>query len=58
AARAHKVAGSAAVFGAVQLREALKLIEQAAKAGDNATIERVVFGLNGVWRDTKIALVE
>ena len=58
AERAHKVAGSAAVFGAVQLREALKSIEDAAKSGDNASIERIVFGLHGVWRDTKIALLE
>ena len=58
AARTHKVAGSAAVFGAVQLREELRSIEMATKTGDNATIERIVFGLNGVWRDTKIALVE
>ena len=58
AARSHKVAGSAAVFGALELRETLRSIEVAAKTGDNATIERIVFGLNGVWRDTKIALVE
>jgi CheY-like chemotaxis protein len=58
AARTHKVAGSAAVFGAVQLRGALKSIETAAKTADNATIERDVFGLSGVWHDTKLALDE
>lgn len=55
--RSHKVAGSAAVFGAVQLRETLRAIETAANAGDNAMIERLVFGISCVWRDTKTALL-
>ena len=57
AARSHKVAGSAAVFGAIQLNETLKSLEGAAKAGDYGTVERIVFGLNGVWQDTKTALL-
>jgi CheY-like chemotaxis protein len=57
AGRAHKVGGSAAVFGAVQIRENLKAVEDAAKAGEKATIERIILGLNGVLRDTKAALL-
>ncbi len=57
AAMAHKVAGSAAVFGAIRMREELKSIEIAANEGDNATIERVIFGLHAVWHDTKLALL-
>jgi CheY-like chemotaxis protein len=57
AGRAHKVAGSASVFGAVQLNEALKGLEIAAKSGDYAKVERIVFGLSGIWHDTKAALL-
>jgi hypothetical protein len=57
AGRSHKVAGSASVFGAIQLNEALKELEVAAKSGDYAKVERIVFGLSGIWHDTKAALL-
>ncbi|KAG1655712.1 Sensor histidine kinase AruS [Nymphon striatum] len=38
ASRSHKVAGSAAVFGATELREALKALETSAKMGDTGAI--------------------
>lgn len=57
AGRSHKVAGSASVFGAVQLNEALKTLEVAAKSGDHAKVERIVFGLGSIWSDTKAALL-
>ena len=57
AARSHKVAGSASVFGATQLNDALKALETGAKAGDYAKVERIVFGLGGTWQDTKAALL-
>jgi PAS domain S-box-containing protein len=55
--RSHKVAGSAAVFGAVKLRNSLREIEAAAKAGDNATIARIVTSIDVLWGDTKSAML-
>jgi PAS domain S-box-containing protein len=57
ASRSHKVAGSAAVFGATALREALKTIEIAAKTGDSATLEHEVGTLSGIWSETKPELL-
>ena len=57
AGRSHKVAGSASVFGATLLNEALKALEVAAKSGDYAKVERIVFGLSSIWHDTKAALL-
>jgi CheY-like chemotaxis protein len=51
--RAHKVAGSAAVFGADHLRNALKGIENAAKVGDVATIKAGISEFDGIWKKTK-----
>ena len=56
AGRAHKVAGSAAVFGATPLRETLKSIENAAKAGDNAAINAGIAQLGAIWTQTKTEL--
>ena len=53
AGRSHKVAGSAAVFGAVKLREHLKTIETTAKAGDDAGLQTALKTLPGVWAETK-----
>lgn len=53
ASRSHKVAGSAAVFGATALREALKVIETAAKTGDHATLRREINTLAPIWSATK-----
>jgi CheY-like chemotaxis protein len=55
--RAHKVAGSAAVFGAIGLRETLKNIETAAKAGNNRQISQHLRELDPVWSRTKTALL-
>ncbi|MDA9207306.1 ATP-binding protein [Octadecabacter sp.] len=54
AARSHKVAGSAAVFGATQLREALKTLEVAAKAGEADTINTSVSEFEVIWSRTKV----
>ncbi len=51
--RAHKVAGSAAVFGADHLRNTLKGIENAAKVGDVATIKAGISEFDGIWKKTK-----
>jgi CheY-like chemotaxis protein/anti-sigma regulatory factor (Ser/Thr protein kinase) len=53
AARCHKVAGSAAVFGAVGLREQLKQIETAAKTGQTDALRAAMAGLPQVWTDTR-----
>jgi PAS domain S-box-containing protein len=51
--RAHKVAGSAAVFGADHLRNALKGIENVAKVGDVATIKAGISEFDRIWKKTK-----
>lgn len=56
ASRSHKVAGSAAVFGAVELREVLKSIEAAAKLGDTGAINERTAALTDVWTQTKVEL--
>lgn len=54
AAACHKVAGSAAVFGAVALARALAALEQSAQAGERADDG----DLAALWQVTKAALVE
>ncbi|KQI67863.1 histidine kinase [Loktanella sp. 3ANDIMAR09] len=56
AAAAHKGAGSAAVFGAIALRETLKQIETAAKSGDTAALPGLIATLPDLHRDTIAAL--
>ncbi|MEY1557879.1 ATP-binding protein [Yoonia sp. R2331] len=56
ASRAHKVAGSAAVFGAVALREHLKNIEAAAKAGEDSNVLNLIDELPNLWRTSKSAM--
>lgn len=53
ASRSHKVAGSAAVFGAIALRETLKDIENAAKTGDGTTLKAAYVSLPELWSATK-----
>ncbi len=54
ASRAHKLASSAAVFGAVPLHETLLQIEISAKTG---TVRlRHITEMNEIWGDTKAAL--
>lgn len=57
AEKSHKVAGSAAVFGADRLRESLKVIERAAKEGDSDIVEAEVAGLDAIWAQTKAELI-
>ncbi|MEP1586208.1 MAG: ATP-binding protein [Tateyamaria sp.] len=56
AARAHKVAGSAAVFGADPLRSSLKAVENAAKVGDVEAIKDGISLLDNIWKQTKSQL--
>lgn len=56
ASRSHKVAGSAAVFGADQLRETLKAIEISAKKGDSQAIKEQISALGPIWLRTKSEL--
>nr|WP_268821566.1 ATP-binding protein [Octadecabacter dasysiphoniae] len=58
AARSHKVAGSASVFGADHLRESLKSIEAAAKLGDTTAINATIQDCMHTWRKTKKDLVQ
>ncbi len=53
---AHKVAGSAAVFGADNLRETLKAVEAAAKVGDVKAVENQTLTLGTIWQETKLQL--
>ncbi|HKK97726.1 MAG TPA: ATP-binding protein, partial [Marivita sp.] len=57
AARSHKVAGSAAVFGAVALRDTLKSIEAAAKTGDTAALQDKMTTLPDIWAKTRRELL-
>lgn len=56
ASRAHKVAGSAAVFGAGSLREALLNVETAAKKCDAGGVDALRQDTNTIWKLTAIAL--
>lgn len=53
ASRSHKIAGSAAVFGAVKLRETLKDIEVAAKAGNVGDMAKQIDTLPAIWGQTR-----
>jgi len=57
AASAHKVAGSASVFGADPLRKALKAIEAGAKLGDSLQIKSEAAQFVDVWDKTKADLL-
>lgn len=56
ASRTHKVAGSAAVFGADPFREALRSIENAAKQDDDDFVTAAQRNLADVWKLTARAL--
>jgi hypothetical protein len=56
AARSHKSASSAAVFGANALRQTLKDIELSAKAGETAHCLEACKSLGDRWEKTKAAL--
>lgn len=53
ASRSHKTAGSAAVFGAIELRDRLKAIESSAKCGESDTLREDINALPTVWNQTK-----
>ena len=52
-ARAHKIAGSAATLGAVDLRATLVDVERAAKAEDLPAMEKAIQALPKVWEVTR-----
>lgn len=53
ATRSHKVAGSAAVFGAIKLRAHLRALESAAKTGDGPGLRQGIDRLPEVWAETR-----
>ena len=53
AGRIHKVAGSAAVFGATEFRQILNRAERAAQAGDDDDLARSLARLGPCWRQTR-----
>jgi len=56
AAKAHKAAGSAAIFGTIALRDLLKSMDSAAKAGEVAIVHETRTQLPDVWAQTRTAL--
>jgi PAS domain S-box-containing protein len=55
-ALAHKLAGSAAAFGALRLRQALTEVQTNADAGEPAQVLAACEALPAIWQDTKDAL--
>jgi len=53
---AHKLAGSAAAFGALRLRQALTEVQTHADAGESAHALAACEALPALWQDTKAAL--
>jgi PAS domain S-box-containing protein len=49
AARAHRIAGSAATLGAVELRNGLIKVEETAKSGDAQAMENAIAALPAIW---------
>ena len=56
AARCHKSAGSAAVFGLNRLRNALLQMETALKTGETRGFDTQVARLGNVWDTSRAAL--
>lgn len=54
----HKVAGNAALFGAVVFRDVLVTIERGAKEGEDASVMAAIATLADVWKRSKKALAE
>jgi PAS domain S-box-containing protein len=48
--RAHKIAGSAAYFGAIDLRQALLVVDEAAKKQDHDAMKAAIAALPQVWK--------
>lgn len=53
AARAHRIAGSAATLGAVELRTGLLKVEEAAKCADTKAMSDAIDALPGIWNVTR-----
>jgi len=53
AARAHRIAGSAATLGAVELRAGLLKVEEAAKSGGTEATATAINALPGIWAITR-----
>ncbi len=53
AERAHRIAGSAATMGAVDLRATLIEVEQAAKGNDVSALQNAIDALPGIWAETR-----
>lgn len=56
AADCHKVAGSAAVFGAVAFRTALIRLENAAKSAELSDLQKELPTISRLWAETRAAL--
>ena len=53
AARAHRIAGSAATLGAVELRAGLIKVEEAAKVGEAEAMKHAIDALPAIWTATR-----
>lgn len=53
ASRAHRIAGSAATLGAVELRTGLLKVEEAAKVGNSDAMAYAIDGLSATWSATR-----
>ncbi len=58
AAQTHKIAGNAALFGAIAFRDALVTIERSAKAGEDGAVIAAIATLPDLWKRSKKALAE
>ncbi|SMY07659.1 response regulator [Flavimaricola marinus] len=56
ATKAHRFAGSAAIFGATELHDLLKALEEAATGADRQMQREVSEALESLWPSTKAAL--
>ncbi len=56
AKRAHKVAGSAAMFGAVRMQLALNALEDVARKDDPISTNKMIPYINRIWEETEEAL--
>jgi PAS domain S-box-containing protein len=53
AARAHRIAGSAATLGAIELRAGLLKVEEAARSGDPKDMAHAIDALSAIWTATR-----
>lgn len=55
---AHKLCGSAAVMGALELNQCLRRLDQAARSGDLAAQSRQLQELENIWTQTRQVILE